>query len=82
MLIIGARRDERGKYYFLLQNWWASKFFVQVSAEYLQACVPSIYGVNKVITRKQDLTCYIATYAERSLDEVGDQVFDENSFLA
>jgi hypothetical protein len=37
MLIVGARRAN-GRYYFLCQNWWSHRPFVEVSADYLFSC--------------------------------------------
>lgn len=37
MVIVGARRDSRSRY-FLLQNWWQRKQFVQVDEAYVRAC--------------------------------------------
>jgi hypothetical protein len=42
MIIIGARvveeKDGKKKYYFLLQNFWEFRAFVEVSGEYLRKC--------------------------------------------
>lgn len=44
MLIVGARRVGDA-YYFLLQNWYSEKQFVEVSAEYLAYCMASMFFV-------------------------------------
>jgi len=42
MLIVGARKDvASGKFYYLLQNSWKGKYFVEVSAEYLNSVKPA-----------------------------------------
>lgn len=38
MVMLAIRRDNRGDYFCLLQNYWSSKFLVEVSMEYLEAC--------------------------------------------
>jgi hypothetical protein len=44
MLIVGARHVGDA-YYFLLQNWYNEKQFVEVSAEYLAYCLASMFFV-------------------------------------
>jgi hypothetical protein len=43
MVLVGIRVDEAGKVYYLLQNWWPGKQFVEVSKEYMLASSTS-YG--------------------------------------
>lgn len=45
MAMIGHRKDDEGKEWFLVQNWWSQMQFVEMSAEYLQACTPTLYSV-------------------------------------
>jgi hypothetical protein len=42
MVLVGVRIDDAGKLYYLLQNWWPGKEFVEVSRDYLLASLPSI----------------------------------------
>lgn len=44
MVLVGYRIDE-SKYYFLLQNWWKSKPFVEVTSEYLASCNVELHFV-------------------------------------
>lgn len=44
MVMVGYR-EEDGKHYFLLQNWWLDKQFVEVDIEYLSSCSPSLHWV-------------------------------------
>ena len=44
MVMVGARRDDSGQY-FLLQNWWKEKQFVEVSEAYLQHCSATVFFV-------------------------------------
>ena len=46
MVLIGTRRDSvTGKRWCLLQNWWPSMQFVEVSEEYLKRCQAVVYFV-------------------------------------
>eukprot|EP00300_Choanocystis_sp_HF-7_P028211 c33648_g1_i1.p1 GENE.c33648_g1_i1~~c33648_g1_i1.p1 ORF type:complete len:273 (+),score=25.49 c33648_g1_i1:3-821(+) len=38
MVLVGTRVDEGGTRHFLLQNWWASKQFIDVDETYLDHC--------------------------------------------
>jgi len=49
MLLIGMRKTNDGKYFLLLQNWWESKPFVEVSSEYLAYCGGKIHFVDPEI---------------------------------
>ncbi len=43
LLLIGARRDAiSGEYFYLLQNFWEGKYFVEVSGKYLDSVKPAI----------------------------------------
>jgi len=44
MILIGCRTKETKKY-FLLQNWWKKKQFVEVDEEYLEECSPTLFYV-------------------------------------
>jgi hypothetical protein len=44
MALIGARTDKKQQW-FLLQNWWKRKQFVEVSETYLKACNALVYFV-------------------------------------
>ena len=70
MVLIGARRSVEG-HYFLLQNCWQDRHFIEVSAEYMHHCGATITFVNKaIITRKDDLihlSCR-SPYGETNLD--------------
>lgn len=70
MVLIGARKSSDGKYFFLLQNWWEGKFFIEVSGEYISHCNAEIIFVNIPITRKAELADFLseALYAETSVD--------------
>eukprot|EP00039_Didymoeca_costata_P015588 m.268106 g.268106 ORF g.268106 m.268106 type:complete len:254 (-) comp16254_c0_seq2:156-917(-) len=44
MVLMGARESE-GKRYFLLQNWWKHKQFVEVDEEYLERSAATVFFV-------------------------------------
>ena len=53
MVLIGTRvtKDECGEVrFFLLQNWWKDKQFVEVDAGYLKACGAKLYSVQTAQT--------------------------------
>ena len=70
MVLIGARKTSAGEYYFLLQNWWQGRYFIEVSLEYMHNCQAQITFFKKPITRKCELTTFLseALYAETSSD--------------
>jgi hypothetical protein len=70
MVLIGARKTSEGEYFFLLQNWWEGRYFIEVSGEYMHHCEAQITVVKKGIIRKKELTTFLseALYAETSAD--------------
>jgi hypothetical protein len=70
MVLIGARKTSKGEYYFLLQNWWQGRCFIEVSGEYMHHCQAQITFVKKPITRKCELATFLseALFAETSAD--------------
>ena len=36
MLLVGIRKDEANQIFFLIQNWWERKQFVEIRKDYLQ----------------------------------------------
>lgn len=48
MLLIGLRKDSNtGKYWFLLQNWWKGRFFIEVEGDYFADSYASIVFVSE-----------------------------------
>jgi len=45
MALVGHRKDKNGTQFFLLQNWWKSKQFVELDESYLENCGASVYFV-------------------------------------
>ena len=68
MVLIGARKSTSGDYFFLLQNWWDTKYFVEVSGDCMYHCGALITFVNVPISRRVDLVTYMASYAETCVD--------------
>lgn len=50
MVLFGVRRTAAGEYFFLLQNWWKDRHFIEVSAEYMHYCGAIITFGSKAIT--------------------------------
>lgn len=44
MVLIGFRKDA-DRNYFLLQNWWKNKQFIEVDSEYLHSCEAIVHFV-------------------------------------
>jgi hypothetical protein len=64
MLLIGGRVKD-GKYFFLLQNWWENRSFIEVSAEYMQSAEPTISFVEQeIIEIPSNIKCTDSPYAE------------------
>ncbi len=49
-VLIGARKDSNGKYFFLAQNSWFAMPFVELSGEYLMQCEGVVAFVDKPIS--------------------------------
>jgi hypothetical protein len=66
MVLIGCRTDAAsGKQFFLLQNWWKSKQFVEVDAEYIEQCGAVLFFVKTPQTCIPDVfPTTTAKYAE------------------
>jgi hypothetical protein len=68
MLIVGGRKSE-DEYYFLLQNWWSGRYFIEVSSTYLQETDSVLTFVRADIESiPEDLPTTRATYAETTAD--------------
>ena len=69
MALVGAR-NEGGKEYFLLQNWWKGKQFVEVDGDYLKSCRATVSFIE---TRQTKIpTTFEQThsvYAENEMDK-------------
>jgi hypothetical protein len=70
MVLVGYREDEELKEtYFLLQNWWKDRYFIEVSASYLEEVQADVVFVCAKLTRiPQDLPVINAEYTETAVD--------------
>mmetsp|Transcript_22727 Transcript_22727/g.32644 ORF Transcript_22727/g.32644 Transcript_22727/m.32644 type:complete len:333 (-) Transcript_22727:181-1179(-) len=69
MLLIGGRQAADGQFYFLLQNWWQDRFFIEVSAEYLYSSEATISFVEEEIKSiPETFTCTNSPYSETTAD--------------
>jgi hypothetical protein len=55
MVLIGTRRTESGEVRFLLQNWWRSKQFVEVSFSYLDSSNAVLWRLVAPVTTSHSL---------------------------
>jgi hypothetical protein len=69
MVLVGFRTDSKGNVFFLLQNWWRSKPFVEVSAEYMTSSHAFIVFVHsKLESIPQSFSLTHAHCVETSVD--------------
>ena len=71
MVLVGMRKTRVGEYYFLLQNWWRDRYFIEVSYEYFAACEPDITFVTKKLTEISSTVEFISF--ESSLETMADK---------
>jgi len=65
MTFVGHREDAAGAPYFLLQNWWKKKQFVEVDADYLEQCGASFTFIKTPQTAiPENFAQYFALYSE------------------
>jgi hypothetical protein len=68
MLLIGSR-VEGDQMIFLLQNWWAGRYLIEVSASYLSRCGAVIVDVESSLTSVPDVFPTVGVlYAETAID--------------
>lgn len=71
MVLVGMRKLKTGEYYFLLQNWWRDRYFIEVSYDYLAVCQPEITFVKKKLTQISPTLEFISF--ESSLETMADK---------
>lgn len=78
MVVVGHRKDEAGKSFFLLQNWWKLKQFVECGAEYLMAVQPQYHFVETAQTGipKSFASSYGAFYELEAIDKAEGHVHE------
>jgi hypothetical protein len=70
MVLVGYRDDEKLKEtYFLVQNWWKDRYFIEVTASYLEAAQADVVFVREKFTNIPiHLPVINATYTETSAE--------------
>ena len=82
MVMLGLKKEEpSGKVWFLLQNFWASKYLVLVSGEYLASCgaVVTFAPENVPVDLKEDVTVIDAHYMETEVGPEEEEYCPEES---
>jgi hypothetical protein len=68
MVLIGARKHN-DEYYFLLQNWWHNRYFIEVSGEYMHSAECTIYFLeNNISEIPSEFPVVSSLYAETTMD--------------
>eukprot|EP01035_Chromulina_nebulosa_P036740 gene36740-49533_t len=75
MILIGMRRVN-GDYYFLLQNWWEGRYFIEVSAEYLSSSQAILVFINEDVVEIPDKFPKINSDFVETIVDIGEN-FDE-----
>lgn len=69
MLLIGGRIAADGSFYFLMQNWWENRFFIEVSADYLYSSESTISFIEEDIQNiPVAFVCTNSPYLETTID--------------
>ena len=98
MVLIGIRKEvtdvsgeERSQYFYLLQNWWKGRHFVEVDAEYMYHCRSNIIFVSKVLTeygydknQLNDISPYVefSPHAETCIEAEEELLYEESNSIA
>lgn len=84
-IVTNAYGEEQSQYFYLLQNWWQEQYFVEVDAEYMFYCRPSITFIVKDLTeyaydknQLNDISPYIdfSPYAETCIEMEEEVLFE------
>lgn len=67
MALVGHRMDQNGTEYYLLQNWWKEKQFVEIDAEYLMRSGASIYFIKTPHAKIPNFSVHFGTVFELEL---------------
>ena len=77
MVLVGARK-EGGKHYFLLQNWWKQKQFVEVDVDYMESRGATIYFVKTPQTKiPKSFPQTHGIFAENEMDKEEDYMMED-----
>ena len=77
MVLVGARK-EGGKHYFLLQNWWKQKQFVEVDVDCLKSRGATVYFVETPQTKiPKSFPQTHGIFAENEMDKGEDYMMED-----
>jgi len=81
MVMLGLKKEPSGKVWFLLQNFWASKYLVLASGEYLASCGAVVTFAPKSVTvdLKENFTVIDAHYMETEVGPEEEEYCPEES---
>jgi len=79
MALVGYRKATNGSEYFLLQNWWKSKQFVEVDLSYLYNSNPMIAFVDTPQTSIPSIFSHRTAFFHESRVDKPEGLFEENS---
>ena len=82
MVMLGLKKEEpSGKVWFLLQNFWASKYLLLISGEYLASCGAVVTFAPKSVTvdLKENFTVIDAHYMETEVGPEEEEYCPEES---
>lgn len=69
MMLIGCRKNAQGEFVFLMQNWWNNRYFIEVSAAYLESARSTITFIdNDIPYIPESFPVVFDLYAETSID--------------
>lgn len=70
MVLVGVRKDPKdGHFWFLLQNWWKGRFFIEVDGEYMATSGCTVIFVMETITViPSKMPLVSSQYAETNCD--------------
>jgi hypothetical protein len=77
MVLVGSR-DVSGKKYFLLQNWWKQKQFLEVDIDYMKSCNATVSFVETPQTEiPSQFSTQHSIFAESELDKREQYMFED-----
>jgi hypothetical protein len=68
MVLVGYRRTRNGEKRYLLQNWWKTKPYVEVDANYLQSSQAYVYFIKEPHMEMGDYPTNLQSMVECDLD--------------
>ena len=80
MAVVG-HREEGGTHYFLLQNWWAGKQFVEVSEEYLSSSRVSVSFVTAPVCQIPAKYPTVSGAHAMEMEDLGESMLEGGPFF-